>query len=81
MLQESWNGENYGFVSTKHYFSWFLGVGFGDDGQLFSSGFPNWVRECNFMICCEIQGPTGTPHNHFWALFPLKNEGRFFDDF
>ena len=54
ILLQSWKVEMYGFVYTKHYFSWFLGVGFGNVGHLFSSGFLNWIRGFIFSICCEI---------------------------
>ena len=50
----SWKGETYGFVYTKHYFSWFLGVGFGNVGSLFPSGFPKWIRGCHFAISYKI---------------------------
>ena len=54
ILLQSWKVEMYGFVYTKHYFSWFLGVGFENVGHLFSSGFLNWIRGCIFSILCEI---------------------------
>ena len=54
ILLESWKGEIYGFVYTKLYFSWFLGVGFGNVGHLFSSGFLNWIWGCIFLIFCKI---------------------------
>ena len=71
ILLQSWKGETYGFVKTKHYFSWFLGVGFGNVGQLFSSGFPKWIRGCHFAILYEIQGPAGHRNGHFFTPFPL----------
>ena len=54
ILLESCKGETYGSVYTKHYFSRFLGVGFGNVGPLFSSGFPNWIQGCHFVIFSEI---------------------------
>ena len=54
ILLESCKGETYGSVYTKHYFSRFLGVGFGNVGPLFLSGFPNWIQGCQFVIFSEI---------------------------
>jgi hypothetical protein len=84
IVQESWNGENYGVVDTKHYFPRFLGTGFGNDGQLFSSWFPNWVRACHFtffFVKCRLQpGPQNDSVGHhfhwkWWVDFSLFSEG------
>ena len=60
ILLQSWKAEMYGFVYTKQYFSWFLGVGFGNVGHLFSSGFLNWIRGCIFWFFLRFRLQPGT---------------------
>ena len=81
ILMQSWKVEMYGCVYTKHYFSWFLGVGFGNVGHLFSSGFLNWIRGGIFWFFVRFRLQPGTQMLTFGHHFPYKLKVDFLMNF
>ena len=72
VLQESWNGENYGFVYAIHHISWFRQAGLRDAGQLFSSYFLRWPEDGILRFVLEFKVQPRPHKSLFGCIFGHK---------